>query len=430
MTKQSIYYYLERLQLSLTMLSIASLPWYVIRFNVANIPLTLVEVIAWLSIGLWVMLRLLRRQSWHFKPIPRWTWLAIVWLVAAAVGVLISPDIKAALGIFKAYFVLPVMFAAMLYHLIDTPKKLYLVLCALVISALQIAILCLTQWGFNWPDFAHQELAQGRSSAVFNSANAVGLAVGPVIAIISAFLLFKRPLSKQRLAGGWLVVCCLLLGLYTSRSDGATVAVIGVYLVLVLGYVFNQTRHHFKHLSSLSLGLLTIYALSTILYMGWFNHPPTVANPYTRPNFTTLTIRQCTWQGAWASLQHSPLMGNGLAGFSQAYLKHATCDAEPFVYPHNIILNVWTELGLAGLVVWLMISAVWLTTAAELIRANDHTWSWLGWAVMTALCYWLIHGLVDVPYFKNDLSMMWWIILASTLTGLKIYRHNPKAANL
>ncbi len=32
---------------------------------------------------------------------------------------------------------------------------------------------------------------------------------------------------------------------------------------------------------------------------------------------------------------------------------------------------------------------------------------------MTAL---LIHGLVDVPYFKNDLAMLFWIIYALGLT--------------
>ena len=30
-------------------------------------------------------------------------------------------------------------------------------------------------------------------------------------------------------------------------------------------------------------------------------------------------------------------------------------------------------------------------------------------AVMVAI---LVHGLVDVPYFKNDLSVFWWLLFA------------------
>ena len=31
----------------------------------------------------------------------------------------------------------------------------------------------------------------------------------------------------------------------------------------------------------------------------------------------------------------------------------------------------------------------------------------------------VIHGLIDVPYFKNDLSLEFWILLALTWAGTK-----------
>ena len=31
----------------------------------------------------------------------------------------------------------------------------------------------------------------------------------------------------------------------------------------------------------------------------------------------------------------------------------------------------------------------------------------------------LVHGLVDVPYFKNDLSVSWWILFGLSIVLLK-----------
>jgi hypothetical protein len=35
-------------------------------------------------------------------------------------------------------------------------------------------------------------------------------------------------------------------------------------------------------------------------------------------------------------------------------------------------------------------------------------------AYLASFTYIMIHGLVDVPYFKNDLSLMFWIFIALT----------------
>jgi hypothetical protein len=37
---------------------------------------------------------------------------------------------------------------------------------------------------------------------------------------------------------------------------------------------------------------------------------------------------------------------------------------------------------------------------------------WLKLGIMAAMITIIIHGLVDVPYFKNDLAILFWIIMA------------------
>ena len=89
---------------------------------------------------------------------------------------------------------------------------------------------------------------------------------------------------------------------------------------------------------------------------------------------------------------------------------------EIYLYPHNIFLNFWSELGLIGLLVF-----IWLWFKAGLINLINYwrfktktSLAWLSWGLAGAWLASFVHGLVDVPYFKNDLALMFWLGLAVT----------------
>ena len=52
---------------------------------------------------------------------------------------------------------------------------------------------------------------------------------------------------------------------------------------------------------------------------------------------------------------------------------------------------------------------VW-TNAVNFFKGNGS--KVLSFTLVAILAQMIIHGLVDVPYFKNDLSMLFWIIMA------------------
>ncbi len=110
-----------------------------------------------------------------------------------------------------------------------------------------------------------------------------------------------------------------------------------------------------------------------------------------------------------------PVFGAGLSGFKELYSQqYFTCDAEPLEYPHNWVLDFWTETGLLGLVAFLWILWRYFRIINCYMVKLLNGW---GVAFAAAMVYWLIHGLVDVPYFKNDLSLEFFVIvgLAETL---------------
>ncbi|MFH0951082.1 MAG: hypothetical protein V1765_01245, partial [bacterium] len=93
------------------------------------------------------------------------------------------------------------------------------------------------------------------------------------------------------------------------------------------------------------------------------------------------------------------------------------------LYPHNILLNFWTELGLLGMLlfVWLIVKYLVLTLRQLIAKQNDSRYLTLG--LLGAMITIIIHGLVDVPYFKNDLAIIFWLLLV--LLGIMIV-HNKK----
>ena len=100
-------------------------------------------------------------------------------------------------------------------------------------------------------------------------------------------------------------------------------------------------------------------------------------------------------------------------------ISELSAGSEDFQYPHNIFLTVWSELGLLGL-----ISFVGLVVHifAQLIRLNKKKIDLFALALVGSFSFMLIHGLVDVPYFKNDLSLEFWslIVLAEVITYQKL----------
>jgi O-antigen ligase len=118
------------------------------------------------------------------------------------------------------------------------------------------------------------------------------------------------------------------------------------------------------------------------------------------------------WAETWNMLKDRPVLGAGLSGYPTVFKPyHLAGHIEIFQYPHNIFLNFWTELGLLGVVLFLM------TVALAFRRARNP-------AITASFIVILVHGLVDVPYFKNDLAFLFWLLIAF-ISSMTILRKKP-----
>jgi O-antigen ligase len=97
---------------------------------------------------------------------------------------------------------------------------------------------------------------------------------------------------------------------------------------------------------------------------------------------------------------------------------------EIYLYPHNIFLNFWTELGIFGMLVFTWLIGIFLLKSFNVYRSTKNI---LSLGLFSAMIAMIIHGLVDVPYFKNDLSALFFVILAllaSILLDNKVKNNN------
>jgi O-antigen ligase len=187
----------------------------------------------------------------------------------------------------------------------------------------------------------------------------------------------------------------------------------------------------FKGYRKIFTGILILIFITLLLY--YFINPINPINML-RGNTTviggdSISTRVNMWNETWQMLKTKPIFGAGLAGYQTAVAEfHQKDYIEIYLYPHNIFLNFWTEIGLLGLIGFILI-IIWFykqgfglqkkhgVETRHCLVSTDATNTIL-MASMTTL---LVHGLVDVPYFKNDLAILFWLIIGM-MTVTHVFR--------
>ena len=367
---------------------VAFLPSYLIRFKIGFLPMTLLELMILILFVIWLIKK---KEKWnlsHFKyPI-------IFWLVAATIAVFVSPDWWPALGIWKAYFIEPILFFIVFINVVKTTGSfagaqddigLNLIFRALGFSALYISLFAI------WQKITGQGILslqswQGekilRATSIFEYPNAVGLFLAPLILIFIG--------QKKQKIFYWLVAFLSLMAIIFAQSEGAIAGILAG--LIFIGLAIKSARKF--TLAGLFISMIIIFSFAPLKNYLWQK---------ASLNDFSGQIRKEMWSETWQMLKEKPIFGAGLAGYQKAVEPYHKKDyIEIYLYPHNIFFNFWSELGIIGLFVFL-----WLVF--KFFRLGFKSKS--SFFIMAAMIAILVHGLVDVPYFKNDLSVLFWLII-------------------
>ena len=358
----------------------AFLPFYLIRFKIEFLPMTLLELMILILAIVWLI-------KGEDKKLGNFKYPIVAWLIVATISVFVSPDLKTALGIWKAYFIEPILFFIVFINVIKTKKDLSLIFKALGFSALYISLFAIWQkitgQGVeSLVSFGGQEVL--RVTSVFGYPNAVGLFLAPLILI---FICQKNKLSY------WLLSLLALLAIIFAKSEGAIFGILAGLIFLGLSLKF------WRKFTLVGIIISIFLILFTPSLKNYFWQKATLSD-------FSGQIRKEMWQETLQMLKQKPILGAGLSGYQKAVTPyHKKSYIEIYLYPHNIFLNFWSELGIAGLIVFLWIIIKFFRTGLK--NKNDI----INISLNAAMVVLLFHGLVDAPYFKNDLSVLFWLII-------------------
>jgi O-antigen ligase len=325
----------------------------------------------------------------------------LLFLAAAAVSTAVSPHPLTSLGILKGWIIFPLLIGWLVFAAAAQPEKSRAIQRALLISALIVAFLGLSQ-AFTFP----------RVRAIYDVPNSLALFLAP-LAVLAWWR--GRPAAAVPLGAA----------LIATQSAAALAAVIGS---LALGAVTWP-----KATSRLLAGLFLLAAAAG-LYFAATGRLAYLAG--SEPN--SISVRRQLWSISRDLVREHPIAGIGLGTFEPAYQQKLherfleyeqsqrellitdyrlpiTARAAPlpeFVFrdPHNWLLSFWLNTGLAGLLSFAALngSALWPALASKATSRETQ-------ALALALLSLFIFGLVDTIYWKNDLAALHWLLLALLL---------------
>jgi len=366
---------------------LALLPAYLIRLTVWGFPTTLLELL------ILAFLAGLAARGPDYKKLlslGKINWAVGLFLLAAIVGTLTSPEQARALGQLKAFFVEPILLFYAAILLLQEKQNLKLALQSLLLSATALSLFGLFQYFtyFGLPiRFWGSGMEPERIVSLFEYPNALALFLGPLIGLFFTLELKNYYLFKEKWiprVGLGLMAAALIL----TFSRGAWLAVLitlGLLLIKNIG------------LKKTALVAATVLIAGILLPSLWERIIAGISDPSARAHWDLMTA-------GINKVLASPFWGNGLYGF-RTTLEQSNFAGEILNYPHNIFLNFWLEIGLLGLLAF-----GWIINLA--LRQQRKHLSVPALAASSFLLIVILHGLVDVPYFKNDLAILFWFALS------------------
>ncbi len=380
------------------------LPLYLVRFAIGPLPTTLLEI---------YVLGIIVAFLYEFRfPGLRAGWQAlgkfrlpiIAWILTTLLAVCISPSLRTSFGLWRAYILEPAVLFFILQAVCHEALAKQQLIKRISQNLFGVTML-LTLWaiiqfltGQGIPSPWNVSIAAGRrATGPFPYPNALALFVVPVgaYALIQLTNYFTKAQQAIKERSFLIVSALAYLGAWISvllaRSDGGAIALAAVtWLALMTKKALRPW-----------LVILTILGLSSIYFVPSLRLP--IQRELTFQNWSG-KVRMYMWRDTIAMLKDHWFFGAGLGGYPTVFKAYQrTRGIEIFQYPHNILLNFWSETGLLGVLSFCWLLITWIYT---LVKQQGFKL-----ACLFPLLAILIQGLVDVPFFKNDLAILFWLLI-------------------
>lgn len=370
-------------------LLIISLPLYLLRLNLFGIPTNLWEVLAAIAVLWWIIKKKGRLDIDWKRSDTKYLSVGIGMIFTGLlVSTILNRNYSVGLGIIKSWFLVPFSFSLMAVSTLGQ-SKLKNVFGALYISAFLVALISLVYYILGLTTY------DGRLQAFFNSPNYLAMYLSSAV-IIAIYLLGENKRQKTRLRSSYISLAIILLALLLTYSYAAWVSV----GISVLFFMVISKKSSRGYLIAILLGLLLVFFFQ--------KNSEKFISLLSFDERSSLASRVMIWRSAGKMIENNWLFGIGPGNFQTDYLAYQKY-YPPYLewsvpHPHNLYLAFWLYSGILGLtgflvLIYLAVARLWADKKRELISLIS----------LSLVIYFLIHGIFDTTYFKNDLAVVFWL---------------------
>jgi len=414
------------------------LPTYLIRFNIGSLPTTLLEIMIWIILIVWILkyrgsiILNLKSSILNHKLLFI---ASAIFLTATTISIFTSVDIRSAAGEWKAFYVEPILVFIILvtsYKLLVTKNFINKIIYALILSGLITSTLAIYQHFTGWmvPDAFWENRNTFRVTAWYGFPNGVGLFLAPLLPL--TIYLIKKSWNELK-TSNWklvisnyetkitnyqlpitnylIIISSLLflisapLAIFFAKSTGGLVGVAaGIGLLLI---IYKKTRW-----PTIIIGVLGLLSIFSIPSLSNFKQELLLQD-------RSGQIRLSIYKETIEFIKDNPIKGAGLASYTERIEPyHTTVNSEGieiFHHPHNIFLTMWINLGLLGLISFILILISVFSIQYSVFRRKREL-PLIRYFLLSSLVVIIVTGLVDSPYIKNDLSILFWLLPALLIT--------------
>jgi O-antigen ligase len=387
----------------LIILSFFLAPAYEIRFNIFGFPGNI--LLAWI-VFVWIVFAFLLVKEKTIADFvefikntnKRILLLTTIFFISSAVSLFVAGENTKKLGQFIVLFLQPIsLYFISGFYFAKKPdwqilaKALYVLLG---LAGLYALVQYFTLYGLPPAYWGNSEEPK-RAVSFFSHPNFYALFASPLLAFLIPDLFEKLKTSFRQNIIFILLWAAGAAGLFLSLSRAGWLGLAAAACVFAAVSADRKIK--------LTVGSMLAAAIFLIVLV------PNLRYRILLPFYgeRSANSRVILWEAGWNGVKKSPIKGLGLMGFSREYrslVPNSNLDSHNF--PHNIFLDLWVETGLLGLLSFTALVSLTIYHAYKYINSA------LAAGVILFLLSFMIQGQIDNPYFKNDLALIFWLILS------------------
>lgn len=386
-------------------LVIFSMPLYLCRLNIFGLPTNIFEILAILAI---IFFFIQKRKSFikSFQNLPKIVCVAILFIISGVLlSTLFNNTYATGFGILKSWFLIPIIFSYLLYSTLNLESAIEKVFVSIYLSAVLIGIISIIY------KITGIVTYDNRLEAFYLSPNYLAMYLSPGILFGFYFLVksFQNKLCSYRFFIHIVTLALVFIPLYYTYSYGAWLAV-GLSVLTLIMLTVNKKRLLIVGLFGALAVIIFIFQADNQKFSNFFSE---------RSSFASRTM---IWDASLLMIKQHPFLGIGPGNFQAVYLSLQKF-FPPYIEwavpePHNLFLAFWIQTGLLGLLGFLFL--LFFIFRSLLAILKNKKGAALAVPILGFFVYTILHGIIDTPYWKNDLSFIFWICVFLTLSICKL----------